>query len=123
MKIPHSQAMLLVGVLWVLPMLALALLFSEGDGLVETGCRFAPEQGHPGILTTVEFISSPVGYPVLILINHSAPTSNTPIRNPPKAIPRTPGRPLMHGWVGSSGHGWVNSKFLLAFPPYAHCSV
>lgn len=39
--------MLLVGVLWVLPMLALALLFSEGDGLVETGCRFAPEQGHP----------------------------------------------------------------------------
>lgn len=47
MKIPHSQAMLLVGVLWVLPMLALALLFSEGDGLVETGCRFAPEQGHP----------------------------------------------------------------------------
>lgn len=46
-KIPHSQAMLLVGVLWVLPMLALALLFSEGDGLVETGCRFSPEQGHP----------------------------------------------------------------------------
>lgn len=39
--------MLLVGVLWVLPMLALALLFSEGEGLVETGCRFAPEQGHP----------------------------------------------------------------------------
>lgn len=80
-------------------------------------------------MTTVEFISSPVGYPelrrigqfqiqtyvnsdlfwspnilsslinlpVLILINHSAPTSNTPIRNPPKAIPRTPDRPLMHG--------------------------
>lgn len=39
--------MLLVGVLWVLPMLALALLFSEGEGLVETGCRFIPEQGHP----------------------------------------------------------------------------
>ena len=42
-----SHAMLLVGVLWVLPMLALALLFSEGEGLVETGCRFALEQGHP----------------------------------------------------------------------------
>lgn len=42
-----NHAMLLVGVLWVLPMLALALLFSEGEGLVETGCRFAPEQGHP----------------------------------------------------------------------------
>ena len=39
--------MLLVGVLWVLPMLALALLFSEGEGLFETGCRLAPEQGHP----------------------------------------------------------------------------
>lgn len=42
-----DHAMLLVGVLWVLPMLALALLFSEGEGLVETGCRFIPEQGHP----------------------------------------------------------------------------
>lgn len=42
-----NHAMLLVGVLWVLPMLALALLFSEGEGLLETGCRFAPEQGHP----------------------------------------------------------------------------
>lgn len=42
-----NHAMLLVGVLWVLPMLALALLFSEGEGLVETGCRFIPEQGHP----------------------------------------------------------------------------
>lgn len=39
--------MLLVGVLWVLPMLALALLFSEGEGLVETGCRLAREHGHP----------------------------------------------------------------------------
>lgn len=39
--------MLLVGVLWVLPMLAFALLFSEGDVLEETGCRFDLEQGHP----------------------------------------------------------------------------
>lgn len=31
--------------------------------------------------------------PVLILINHSAPISNTPIRNPPNAMPSTPGRP------------------------------
>lgn len=23
--------------------------------------------------------------------------------------------------LGVSGQGWVNSKFLLAFPPYAHC--
>ena len=34
-----TYAILLVGVLWVLPMLALALLFSEGEGLAETGCR------------------------------------------------------------------------------------
>lgn len=33
----RSHAMLLVGVLWVLPMLALALLFSDGDELEETG--------------------------------------------------------------------------------------
>lgn len=39
-----SHAMLLVGVLWVLPMLALALLFSDGDGLLDTGCRIAPEK-------------------------------------------------------------------------------
>lgn len=40
--------MLLVGVLWVLPKLPLALLFSEGAGLLETGCRLAPEKGQPG---------------------------------------------------------------------------
>lgn len=31
--------------------------------------------------------------PVLILINHSAPISNTPIRKPPNAMPRTPAKP------------------------------
>lgn len=98
--------MLLVGVLWVLPMLALALLFSEGEGLVETGCRFAPEQGHPGRFAAVELMSSPVGYPVFILINHSAPISKTPIRNPPNAMPRTPGRPKSkHGGVGGCRQG------------------
>lgn len=85
----RNHAMLLVGVLWVLPMLALALLFSEGEGLVETGCRFIPEQGHPKGMTVrtlmrgyrgkktqktnignlpgrpaaVELMSSPLGYP------------------------------------------------------------
>ena len=39
--------MLLVGVLCVLPMLALALLFSDGEGLVWTGCCLVREQGHP----------------------------------------------------------------------------
>lgn len=77
----------------------------------------------PGRPTPVDLMSSPAGYPefkwneitlnpniiqvwskrkkvfldmflpVLILINHNAPMSNTPIRNPPKAIPRTPDRP------------------------------
>lgn len=83
----------------------------------ERKSKFSPER-----FAAVELISSPVGLPeekkkikvrslikasreslysfskelhlpVLILINHSAPTSNTPIRNPPKAMPRTPGRP------------------------------
>lgn len=40
--------MLLVGVLWVLPKLPLALLFSEGAGWLETGCRLVPEKGQPG---------------------------------------------------------------------------
>lgn len=43
-----NHAMLLVGVLWVLPKLPLALLFSEGAGLLETGCRLAPKKGQPG---------------------------------------------------------------------------
>lgn len=90
---PAPHAILLVGVLWVLPMLALALLSSDGEGLVETGCRFAPEHGHPGRFAAVELMSNLVGYPVLILINHSAPISNTPIRNPPNAMPRTSSRP------------------------------
>lgn len=46
LMVEHTYAMLLVGVLLVLPMLALALLFSEGHGLVDTGCRFTLEQGH-----------------------------------------------------------------------------
>lgn len=40
-------AMLLVGVLWVLPMLALALLSSDGDGWVGTGWRLVKPHGHP----------------------------------------------------------------------------
>lgn len=39
--------MLLLGVLWVLPILPLALLFSEGDGLLDTGWRLIRVQGHP----------------------------------------------------------------------------
>lgn len=102
-----SHAMLLVGVLWVLPMLALALLFSDGEGLLDTGCLFAPEQGHPA----VELMSKTDGYPVLILMNHRAPISSTPIRNPPNAMPSTPGRPKSkHSGIGGCRHGWVTSR-------------
>lgn len=104
---PLSHAMLLVGVLWVLPMLALALLFSDGDELVQTGCRFVPEHGHP----TVELMSMPVGYPVLILINQRAPIRITPIRKPPNAMPKTPGRPNSKQLTdGGCRHGWVTSR-------------
>lgn len=43
----YGYAMLLVGVLWVLPMLALALLSSDGDGRVGTGWRLLKPHGHP----------------------------------------------------------------------------
>lgn len=43
----RHYAMLLVGVLWVLPMLALALLSSEGDEWVGTGWRLVRPHGHP----------------------------------------------------------------------------
>lgn len=51
--------MLLVGVLWVLPMLALALLFSEAEGFDDMGCCLAPEQGQPE--DREEAMSKPVG--------------------------------------------------------------
>lgn len=90
----RGYAMLLVGVLWVLPMLALALLFSDGDGWVGTGWRLVRPHGHPDMERTessaaVDLIPRATGCPVRILMNHKAPVSRTPIRNPPNAMPRT----------------------------------
>lgn len=113
----YGYAMLLVGVLWVLPMLALALLSSDGDGRVDTGWRLLKPHGHPDRESTessaaVDLIPRATGCPVRILMNHKAPVRRTPIRNPPNAIPRTAESPNSKLGFGFGIYG-LTWKFLL----------